>query len=41
MNEDIRDALAEEQGLNICPYSAYINVICNSDCDDCPDKWGE
>ncbi len=38
MNEDIRDALAEEQGYTICPFSLYTYVVCNLDCDHCDEN---
>ena len=36
MNEDLIEALAEEQGYTVCPYSISPYVICDEDCDACP-----
>jgi hypothetical protein len=35
MNRDERDALAEEQGYNVCPHSVETYVLCDGDCKNC------
>lgn len=35
MNEDIREMLAEEQGLYVCGYTFSVNQYTYCDCDNC------
>jgi len=35
MNEDMREMLAEEQGLYPCPHSYESYATCNGDCKHC------
>ena len=34
-NEDLREALAEEQGYHACPYSISPYELCDGCCDTC------